>query len=59
VDSGLDAFGSPATPSSMSTRWVKCGRVFVSLNPPGIPKLRGSRHRDVLVFHLVRLASIE
>ena len=37
----------------------KMRRVFVSLNPPGIPKLRGSRHRDVLVFHLVRLASIE
>jgi hypothetical protein len=43
----------------MYTRWVKCGRVFASLNPPGIPKLKGSRHRDVLVFHLVRLASIE
>jgi hypothetical protein len=37
----------------------KMRRVFVSFNPPGIPKLRGSRHRHVLVFHLVRLASIE
>jgi hypothetical protein len=50
---------SLATPRSMCTRWVKRGRVFVSLNPPGIPKLKGSRHRDVPVFHLVRPASIE
>src|SRR6266853_1400093 len=28
VDSGLDAFGTPATPIGMSTRWVKCGREF-------------------------------